>query len=241
MLWSTLRILVNSKAYWSLNFLFFLVPFLSGIEFHIDYELFGLYTAAWLLLIAGLSFSMTMPEIIKYDDFSVFSKAGRDPRYLQKLFEDAKGVVGEIADDDLRTRFMYVSKDTADSAVFWYVFNHIDQTNRTWRRILTGIIFLAALLLLAVNLSRFTRVALDTFYPEKESIMQIANNPLPIGLHISVGQPTEVTHENGIGGTTQTTGDLIDSDDNGYVVIKEKGRLIYIPRGKIILIVVGKN
>lgn len=238
MLWSSLRAIVNSKAYWSLNILFFVVPLLSRLRVSIDQELFGLYVAAWFLLVGGLLYAVTRPDLLRFEDFASLSSAGRDTRYLQRIFEGAGGKIDDIADKDIRGRLKNEGgNQTPNASVFWHVFQLIDSTKKGWRFTISACMLVAALLLLTVNVSRFVRVAIATFKPQ-EFTMATAKLQLPIGIHMSVGSPVEVTHEDGSGGTQKTSGELIDSDDNGYVVIKTgSGKLIYIPKGKVITVV----
>lgn len=238
MLWSTLRTIINSKAYWSLNFLFFLIPLLARLRVPIDIELFGLYVAAWLLLVGGLLFSIAKPELSTYETFDAFKGAGRDSHYLSSTYIKARGVIAEVDDGDTRTRLENASgNEEPHPSVFWFVCEHVDKTGKIVRWTLSVLLLLAAALLLAVNVARFVRVSISTFSPT-EFKMATTKSPLPIGFHMSVGGTVDVTHEDGKGGTTKTSGELIDSDDHGYVVIRtDGGKLIYIPKGRVVNII----
>jgi hypothetical protein len=53
MRWSILLRLAESKAFWSLNLLLLVVPLIARFGVPISYDVFWLYIAAWLLLLAG--------------------------------------------------------------------------------------------------------------------------------------------------------------------------------------------
>ena len=60
---------------------------------------------------------------------------------------------------------------------------------------------------------------------------------IPHSYHLSTGGSVDAVHDNGSGESTTTLGTLLDLDDAGYVVIKIKdGKLVYIPKGRVIKI-----
>ncbi len=50
-----------------------------------------------------------------------------------------------------------------------------------------------------------------------------------------IGEPCDVDHDGGAGGTKTDSGELLDIDDQGFIVIRSShGKLIYIPRPKVL-------
>ena len=57
---------------------------------------------------------------------------------------------------------------------------------------------------------------------------------IPVGTHLTTGGTVDVQHEDGTGSISTTSGKLVDLDDNGYLVVKSNGKLVYIPKHRVV-------
>jgi hypothetical protein len=249
--WSTLKKLSESKAFWGLNGFLLIVPavakYLAHIETSLPLDMFWLYIAAWILLLAGGLIIICKPSLIEYTTFSSFKERGCEPAYLREIFLGANGNLGSAdLTQDIKTRLENSDNATdPHPAAFWFVYNFLDKTRPLFRGFITALVVCAGLILLGTNVNRFGLVYKQAFGNSSEETAMNKGYGQSTGLqqsitsaNMTVGGPIDVTHENGIGGTSTTSGVLVNDDDNGYVVVKRSDeKLVRIPKGRVITII----
>lgn len=236
MRWSQLRTLTDSKAYWSLNALFVVIPLVSRLGVPLNWELVATYIATWLLFIAGTAFFLLRPPLIGYRDYADYLQSGKTADQLLAEYLRCGGRVPERNDDShLANRLRNDNKNSLpDTEVFWHVYHVADVSGRAARVAVTTAMFAAALMLLAVNVNRFYDVITSYLSPQKEMRMPSTNPPVPVGTHLTTGGTVDVQHEDGTGSVSTTSGKLVDIDDNGFLVVRANGKLIYIPKHRVV-------
>lgn len=236
MRWSTLRVITESKAFWNLNALFFLVPLLVRLGLPVGWQLLSLYLAAWLLLAAWSVFVLRKPELISHADFSAYKQSGQSAEDLKQLFEKSGGIIESIKDESIKNKLANAQNRAApDPEAFWFTYRFINNRRRKARITITAFLAAAVLILFVVNAARFVSVAETVLVPEKEQAMDMPEHFG--GTHLYTGKPVEVVRDTGSGDTISTAGTLVDLDDGGYVVVKTPdGKLVYIPKHRVISI-----
>jgi len=236
-LWSTLKRLVNSKAFWSLNALLLLVPLAARVSLPISWDVFFLFVAAWLLLAAGTVYSINVPDILKYDNFGDFVLAKGHPDYLTEQFQKGGWSIADSTDPEFRTAIENKGGDhQPNHKAYTTVYEKYNRT-RPWARASIGsVVSVALLLVLIVNGYRFSIVV-----KHLESPMKSLNRehtiilPFDFSMNMRIGKPVIVVHDDGSGGTATSSGKLLSPDDAGYIAIElESGKVIHIPKSRVV-------
>ncbi|MGH8502690.1 MAG: hypothetical protein ACREVE_09505 [Gammaproteobacteria bacterium] len=157
--WRAIRKVAESKAFWSLNFLLIVVPFLARIRFPIGFDLFALYIAAILLAGATLLYLTWKPPLIEFDSVGDFTKTGRTLDYVREVYEAEVGPVAEVENKGIKTELENRHRtEKINGGTFWFVLDQLDVARARARFCITGLYAAVATILFFVNAYRFMTV-----------------------------------------------------------------------------------
>lgn len=234
----------STSVFWKLNVFFIAVPLVARMGFNVPLELFCLYLASILLLIAALITRFCTPKICTFSDPREFRDSGYLLKHLKSHYQQVKKPDSRIQSVAVAT-LLDSDSDTAsaDPEVFEFVQKTANETKSYRRWATTLLISFAVLIIIVVNLLRLWLVVQHVFLQARDTgaIFMIPESSHPsIGDFLSVGKQIDVTHEaaDGPGKASTTVGKLLNTNDDGFLVVEttegDKRKQIHIPKDRII-------
>ncbi|MBK8536323.1 MAG: hypothetical protein IPL59_15065 [Candidatus Competibacteraceae bacterium] len=160
--------------------------------------------------LAGTLVAVLKPAIVQFRDHGQFIKSGNDADYLRELYEYEKGKVNEVENSEIKTCLENKTGATpSHPGAFRFVYDYTDIAHPFYRWCITVLISISLLIVITVNIFRFS-VVLNNVRVSMESEKMIAAVKIrvDVGINMRVGRPVEVTHDDGAGGKTTTGGNL---------------------------------